>query len=98
LALHNDAPRAANVIAKEDCVLAVLHKDEYNRVIRQNAKRALNEKISFIENLDCLKHLRASTIDQIVHSFVLTKFHRKAQVYKQGDPAEWVYLIHDGEF
>ena len=57
LALVSDKPRAATIRAKEDCILAVMHKDDYNKMIRLNARRALNEKISFIEKLDCISHL-----------------------------------------
>jgi CRP-like cAMP-binding protein len=98
LALHSDKPRAATIQCKQDCAVAVLHKDDYNRIIKLNAKRALNQKIEFIENLECLKHLSQEKIGKIVNCFELAKFTRGAQVYKQGDPAEWVYLIRDGEF
>ena len=75
-----------------------MYKDDYGRIIRQNAKRAINQKIEFIENLECLNHLSAERINKIVHSFVLTKFQRKAKVYSQGEDANWVYLVRDGEF
>jgi CRP-like cAMP-binding protein len=34
LALHNDNPRAATIKTQNYCVLAMLHKDDYNRIIR----------------------------------------------------------------
>lgn len=98
LALQSDNPRAATVTCMENCTFAILNKNDYKRIIKLNEKRALNEKIKFIENLDCLKHLPEDKLDKIIPSFTLIYFARNAPVFKKGDPVEWVYLIRNGEF
>lgn len=51
MALLEDAPRAANIVALRDCFFAVLDRNSYNKCLMKIENREKNKKIDFLKNL-----------------------------------------------
>ena len=58
----------------------------------------MSEKISFLESLPPLNLLSRSQLKRFAKNLRSKVVHRQEFLYKQGDKADYVYIVREGEF
>lgn len=98
LALVNNSPRAATIKCETDCSFAVIHKPDYDNFIKKLHNKMTQKDINFFNKLPIFKHWTTNQIRKLVLGFKYEKFQRNQAVYKQGEPANMVYIAQNGDF
>lgn len=75
----------------------VLSKNDYNRVIGKIERRTYNDKINFLRNIPVFSLLTRTSLGKMTYYFETKNCIRDAILYKEGDPAEYVYIVKQGE-
>ena len=97
LALMYNAPRAATIIAKEDCVLFSLDRETFNHIVKDavvKKRAAYNEFLSKIKLLDSLTEQEK---DKVCDCLQPVLYRPGEYVIKQGDKGDRFYLIQEGK-
>lgn len=76
----------------------VLSKVDYVKVIGKIERRAYNEKINFLRNIPVFSLLTRTSLGKMTYYFESKTCIRDGILYKEGDLAEYVYIIKSGEF
>lgn len=76
----------------------VLSKNDYNRVIGAIEKRAYLEKINFLKNIPIFALVTRTFLGKLTYYFENKKCIKDSFLYKEGDPANYVYIVKKGEF
>ena len=72
--------------------------NERNQMLAELERKKTNELVNFIKMLPVFKKLSRSKLLQITANLKRLVLIRKATVYNEGEPANWVYIIKEGEF
>ena len=97
LALLEQKPRAATIRCLTNSHFMVLSKNDYNRVIGKIERRTYNDKINFLRNIPVFSLLTRTSLGKMTYYFETKNCIRDAILYKEGDPAEYVYIVKQGE-
>ncbi|CDW73238.1 cyclic nucleotide-binding domain containing protein [Stylonychia lemnae] len=98
LALITAKPRAATIVCAEDTDLAVLDKNNYERVVGKALRRKVNEKVEFLQQFRILSHINETQVQRLTYYLKEVKFNRGHVVYKIGQKVDGIYFIKEGEF
>lgn len=99
LALLNDQPRAATIQCLSDVYVAVLSKNDYQRVFERGEQKQQNRKFEFFHQVHHLKHLSKNMLKvKLLPCFVLKYYQINQVVFAQGSQAKNVFVTVDGEF
>ena len=98
LALLSEKPRATTVEAKEVSVLAVLSKQDFKKILSQEAEKKMKEKVNFLVGLPIFKGCTKQLIQKLSYYFQELKFNKGQFVYKENFVADKLYFIYSGEF
>jgi len=98
LALLNDAPRAATIQCLDDCLFATIGRKNYEKALKNIEWRNIQKKVDFFKSLPFLHRWTKNQIRKIVYSFNEYYFQRNQTVFHQGDQAQFIYIVKDGEF
>ena len=97
LALLYNAPRAATIKAKTDCVLWVLDRETFNNIVKDSAQKKREKYENFLKKVDILSTIDSYELTQICDAL-------KNEVYNKGDfiIREWesgnvFYILEEGE-
>lgn len=98
LALVFEKPRMATVKCIERCHFIVLSKSEYNGALKEIDRRKTNDLINFIKMLPVFKKLSRSKLINYTYNLKSQECIREGYIYREGEPANTVYIIREGEF
>ncbi|CAG9320925.1 unnamed protein product [Blepharisma stoltei] len=98
LALIKNQPRAATIQCISNCFLAVLEKEDYLRILGKAEARKLDHLIDFLQSLPLFRKWNKRSLARLTYYFKPKQYKRKNIVYKQGDHADYVYIVKWGEF
>lgn len=76
----------------------VLSKNDYIKVIGKIERRTYNEKINFLKNIPVFSLLTRTSLGKMTYNFETKMCIRDSILYKEGDEAEYVYIVKHGEF
>lgn len=76
----------------------VLTKKSYNNVIGKIEKKQLYEKINFLKNIPVFHSLTRTSLGKMTMSFFSKTCIKDSYLYKEGQPADCVYIVKSGEF
>lgn len=96
LALLYNCPRAANVLAKEECVCWKLDRETFNHIVKDAAVTRRNKYDTFLKSVTLISGLEAYERSQIADAL---KVETKASgdiLIKQGDPGDKFYIVEEG--
>lgn len=88
----------ANIRCLKNCHFMVLSKEAYNRVIGAKEKRAYQEKINFLKNIPIFSLVTRTFLGKLTYYFEYKKCIKGGFLYKEGDPADYVFIVRNGEF
>lgn len=98
LALLQDSARSASILCKTPTILAVLTKDSFNLVLKEEEARRLNEKISFIHSMPAFQSWSRLDLSKLTYYLKEKTYKRWNRVYEEGDTAEEAYIVLEGQF
>jgi CRP-like cAMP-binding protein len=91
-------PRAATIIAKEDCIFGVLDRKTYKSILGKYHRLETFAKIQFLQEMPIFLGWTFHEIKSWVYLFeIKTKHKRKTVIYKEGDACDLIYLVKSGE-
>jgi len=97
LALMYNMPRAATIVATSEGSLWAMDRATFRRIILKNAfnKRKVYETL--LENVPMLKTLEPYERMNVADALVSKRFEDGQCIIKQGDSADCMYFVEDGE-
>mmetsp|Transcript_51922 Transcript_51922/g.105720 ORF Transcript_51922/g.105720 Transcript_51922/m.105720 type:complete len:353 (+) Transcript_51922:273-1331(+) len=97
LALMYQAPRAATVVCRTDCVFEALDGTSFNTVLRRSGRNRRQEYHSFLREVPLLDDLLPDQIGKIADVLVQTAFKDGDHIIRQGDTdAETFFIVFEG--
>ena len=90
-------PRAATIIAKEPCHLAVLGRESYKKCLGIHQKKELDAKIEFLLTIPLFKSWSIHALMKFTYSITIKTFIMKQIIYKENIPGDDIYIIRSGE-
>lgn len=98
LALEQNKPRSASIKCLENCHLAVLDKTDYKKILLNFVKEKQMELVDFLQSLPLFRKCTKETIRKLTFFFQERICFKNNVIYREGDNAEYVYIIRTGEF
>jgi cAMP-dependent protein kinase regulator len=97
LALLYNAPRAATIIANEDCLLWALDRETFNHIVKDAAMRKRERYEIFLKSVNILSSIDSYEISQISDALKTEKFKAGAVIIKQNEEGDSFYMVEEGE-
>ena len=98
LALINNKPRAATVIATTDLSLAVLSKKNFKYLLSKLTEKRLDDKLRFFHAHPMFGNFSKTSLTKLSYYFSLQKYTKGQYLYRFGNQVEGLYFIKSGEF
>jgi len=67
-------------------------------MLKKQDQRLMSEKISFLESLPPLNLLSRSQLKKFAKNLRSKMLHRHEYLFRQGDKADYIYIVREGEF
>jgi cAMP-dependent protein kinase regulator len=96
LALLYNCPRAANVVAKDNCVCWQLDRETFNHIVKEAAVKRRNKYDAFLKSVTLISSLEAYERSQIADALKAEVFKKGDKVVMQGEPGDKFYIIEEG--
>ncbi len=97
LALLYNAPRAATIKAKTDCVLWCLDRDTFNNIVKESARLKREKYENFLKSVDILSTMDKYEISQVSEALKKCTFSAGEFIIRQGEVGDVFYIIEEGE-
>lgn len=97
LALTDRRPRAASILAKSDCHLAVLDKISYNRILASLLKQKRMDLIDFLQTQALFKTWTRGSLLKLSYCFEEKTYKKGRIIYMEDQVMEHLYLLKEGE-
>jgi CRP-like cAMP-binding protein len=98
LALINDSPRAATIIAKQDSIFLTLEKSAYTKILKRYQEACIGEDTDLLQSFGAFKHWHAAKSKRFYRAIIKREFGFNSSVYLEGDVAATMFIIIEGEF
>lgn len=98
LALINNQPRAATIRANTALTLAVLQKDDYDRILKTTQDGQLREKVKFLRTFPLFCDWTQIALSKLTYFFLEITYKKGDIVYAEGSPVNDVFFLKSGEF
>lgn len=96
LALLYNCPRAANVLAKDDCVCWQLDRETFNHIVKDAAVKRRNKYDTFLKSVTLISGLGAYERSQIADALKAETLSAGDKVITQGEPGDKFYILEEG--
>jgi len=97
LALLYNCPRAASVVAKDDCVLWQLDRDTFNYIVKDAAEKKRQRYDSFLSKVPLLSSMDASDRSQLADALRIEHFSHGSVIVSQGEIGKKFYILESGK-
>ena len=97
LALLHDAPRSGSIKAISNCLLWVLERKNFRKIIEHINKITYEENIQFIDSVSVLSHMEQYQKSILSSKLILEEFNEGRLIVKKGDLSTCLYIIKKGE-
>lgn len=77
---------------------AVLSKKDFNKVLGVIEKKKYNEKVQFLRSLPYFSQLTKTSLGKLTYQFTDVPTIRNQVLYREGDSAEYVYIVKSGQY
>jgi len=96
LALLYNCPRAANVLAKDDCVCWQLDRETFNHIVKDAAVKRRNKYDAFLKSVTLISSLEPYERSQIADALKAENLATGDKVITQGEPGDKFYIVEEG--
>lgn len=98
LALLKNQPRSASIKCSTPCHFMTLTKEHYLKIIGRVENIRLEEKVNLLHSVSIFSSWTKRALEKLSYFFKSSKFVRKQVVYREGDNADWIFVVKSGEF
>eukprot|EP00347_Sterkiella_histriomuscorum_P023290 403335214 len=98
LALIKNKPRAATIRCVEDCHFAVMSQSDYMKILNKIEQKNMSRIVEFMHELPFFKVWTRTSLGKLQYSFEQKQLQRNQVLYREGQDAEMIYIIQNGEF
>merc|ERR1719181_1703053 len=96
LALLYNCPRAATVLAREDCVLWKLDRDTFNNIVKEAAQKKRQRYDAFLAKVPLLSKMDAYERSQLADALKIETATKGTVIFKEGDVGNKFYILEEG--
>jgi len=96
LALLYNCPRAADVLAKNECICWQLDRDTFNQIVKDAAVKRRETYDKFLQSVTLLSTIDAYERSQIADALIPETFKEGESIVKQNDPGNSFYIVQTG--
>ena len=96
LALLYNAPRAATVKAKTECVLWAVDRETFNNIVKEAAQKKREQYENFLKSVDILSQVDAYELGQIADALKTCNYNAIDYVLKEGEMGDVFYIVVEG--
>jgi len=93
--LYN-APRAATVRAKADCVLWALDRETFNNIVKDAAMKKREKFEKFLKCVEILSTVDGYELTQICDALRVCSYRSGEYIIKEGEMGDVFYIIEEG--
>jgi len=103
LALINDKPRAATIIAQEECHLLVVTREEYKKFVSQYHKEYLDQRVKYLKEIPQIEEaLELGTVSEqdvgtMANCLTQMQYNGNAVVAQQGELVDRIIFVRSGQ-
>jgi len=97
LALLYNAPRAATITAKTDCVLWALDRETFNHIVKDAAIKKREQYENFLQGMEILKDVNSYELSQICDALKTSYIEAGQSIIKESEEGDNFYIIAEGE-
>lgn len=97
LALLYNSPRAATIIAKEDCTLFALDRETFNHIVKNATKKKRETYEKFLESVEILASMDPYERTNLADALKPVKYQKGEFVVKEGETGDVFYIIVEGK-
>jgi len=97
LALLYNAPRAATIVAKENCILFALDRETFNHIVKDAAAKKREKYESFLAKVELLESMDPYERSKIADALRPFKYKMNEYVVKEGESGDTFYFVEEGE-
>ena len=97
LALLYNAPRAASIYAKTECVLWALDRLTFNSIIKESAMNKREKYKKFLETVPLLSTVEHYELYSICDAIKMEKYEKDQYIIKEGEEGDKFFILDEGE-
>ena len=97
LALLYNAPRAATITAKVDCVLWSLDRPTFTNIVKDSAIKKRNAYEEFLKSVKIFSTVEPYELMKVMDAVKPVEFKAGAEMIKEGDEGNVFFLLEIGE-
>ncbi len=97
MALLYNAPRAATIAAKTECILWKLDRDTFNHIVKDAAARKRQKYEDFLSHVKILSSMDPYERSRLGDALKEEKFKKGEYVIEEGHIGDKFYFISEGE-
>lgn len=97
LSLLYNAPRAATIIANEECLLWRLDRETFNHIVKEAANKRRNQYESFLTQVPILSTMEPYERSKLSDAFKEVHVAKGEYIIKEGDAGFDLFLLKEGE-
>lgn len=97
LALLYNAPRAATIIASEECLLWKLDRETFNHIVKEAANRKRTRYEQFLTKVPILSTMEPYERSKLSDAFKEVTFKANEFIIKEGADGSDLFLLQEGE-
>ena len=97
LALLYNAPRAATIETKQECLLWQLDRDTFNHIVKDSAIRRREKYEAFLDKVTIFSTMEPYERSKLADAFTESSFKAGDYIIKEGDKGDDLFLLQEGE-
>lgn len=78
--------------------MAILEKDDFQKVIMSSMQKKLDAKVEFFKNFRLSEGISRTNLNKLSYFLKEKQYRRRDLVFREGELADHVYFIKEGEF
>ena len=90
-------PRAATIVAKDSCHLAVLGRATYKKCLGLHQKKELDSKIEFLSTIPLFKSWSKQALMKLTYIMNIKTYIMRQVIYMEDNLGDDIYIIRTGE-
>jgi CRP-like cAMP-binding protein len=96
LALLHDAPRSGSIKAISDCLLYILERKNFRKIVEHITKINYEENLKFLESVSILSHMEQYQKTILSNNLVKEEFEEGSKIVTKGEFSSCLYIIKSG--
>ena len=96
LALLHDAPRSGSIKAISDCLLYILERKNFRKIVEHITKINYEENLKFLESVSILSHMEQYQKTILSNNLVKEEFEEGRRIVTKGEFSSCLYIIKSG--